>query len=127
MTQAMTKAQAVKKLRELDVLKRTFKLDDRGEAWASTPEQRAEAVAEVRRIRAEAPPPYKGELRERLDDAFARSQRYRYRAGCVNHVAGLAFFTIEAQGDSWADVVADFARKREVERAQYLKTKGARK
>ena len=118
---SMSKAEAAKALRELDCLHRSFVLEDKGPSCSVTPKAREAARAELQRLRAAHKRPYSAEIRKAIDDAFSVAQCYRYSALTLSSAGGIQFACVQAQGDSWTDLVADYARKREADRKRYAK------
>jgi len=84
---------------------------DDGPKCASNDAERAEAHEEVMRLRAIPKEERAPDWREMSDAAFSRAMRYRYTVGKI--VMGL-FFSVEGQGDTWADAFASADRKNKV-------------
>lgn len=82
---------------------------DDGKARASTPEARHAGHLEAVRLNAIPKEERAADWRDARDSAFLQSMRYRYTVGKV--VMGL-FFSVEGQGDTWADAFAAADRKR---------------
>ena len=110
----MNRTQALKEAARLFGKKAA--VEDKGKSMASTPEQRAAAVAESKRIRSTIPEgqrPTK-EQRDELNRLLCESGRYRYSVGTIEGIAGmgLQFFSVQGQGDTWEEA---FAKARRME------------
>jgi hypothetical protein len=88
---------------------KTAVVEDKGAALASTPERRAAAAAEGKRLRESMPKDRRltREEREAIDHCLVESYRRRYMVGTVSTLGPFSACLVHGWGDTWEEAFAE--------------------